>query len=268
MTQQNQTADDWMDGAATKSASFNGPPPITFAGQIKDEPSLVQKRDFDSNEPVFWPDGRPKQMLQVNIVTDLRDPQDPDDDGTRALYLEFRKKEAVQEAVKRAGAKGAPKRGGWLRLTYTGDDHAARKGRNAAPKIYEADYRAPDPWAEEQAAPQQPAQQGGWGGLPPQGQQAPQGYSSQAQGGYQQQAAPPPQYQQPAIPPQGPPQGPPPQQYQQPAPAAGAAASSPGVPSQQGDPLVQFLKERNIDANVMPREQALLIATNLGYQGN
>ncbi len=174
-----QTPDDWFDGTAVPSASFNGPAPITWAGQITAPPELIQKRDFDDGTPLFWPDGRPKQLLQVNIQTDQRDPSIPDDDGKRALYLEFRKKDAVQEAIKAAGQKGAPKQGGWLSLTYTGDDHAAKKGKNAPPKMYTAQYKAPDPWAEQPA----PPQQGGWGQIPPQQQGPPQQYQQQAMPG-------------------------------------------------------------------------------------
>jgi hypothetical protein len=256
--QQPNAADEWFDGSAVPSASFNGPPPITWAGRIVDDPVLVQKRDFDDGTPLTWPDGRPKQLLQVNIQTDVRDPNIPDDDGKRALYLEFRKKDAVQDAIKRAGQKGAPKKDGWVSLTYTSDDLAAKKGKNAPPKNFYSEYRAPDPWAgeAEQGWPQgaQPAQQApqqsAWAGMPP-----PQSQPNQAPyTGPQQAYQPPPQ------------QGPPPQQYQQ-QQMPPAQAPPQAAPPQQGDPLVEFLKARNIDANVMPREQAVMIATNLGYQG-
>lgn len=160
------SADDFMDGAGVKSASFNGTPPITWAGEIVDDPRIVQKRDFDTGEPLFWSDGRPKNMLQVDIQTNARD--DADDDGKRALYLEFRKRDAVAEAIKRAGCKGAPQRGGWLSLTYTSDDLAARKGKGNPPKNFVAEYRPPDLMAQADGAPQQ----GGWGALPPQQQAA------------------------------------------------------------------------------------------------
>ncbi|MFJ9413077.1 hypothetical protein ACIRPT_02785 [Streptomyces sp. NPDC101227] len=138
---------DWLMGGGTKSASFNGPPPITWSGAITTEPVLVQKRDFDTNEPLFWPDGRPKQMLQVNIQTEERDPQDPEDEGVRALYLEYRKANAVRDAVRAAGTRKLEV-GGVLALTYTGDDLAAKKGRGMPPKNYSASYTAPDPLAQ------------------------------------------------------------------------------------------------------------------------
>lgn len=255
-----QNPDDFMDGAAVHSASFKGMPPITHAGEIVEPPELVQQRDYDSNEPLAWPDGRPKMMLKVVIQTDQRDPQDPDDDGKRGIYLRYKMKDAVQEAIKKAGQKGAPKMGGWLSLTYYADDVAAKRGRNEPPKLYRAEYRPPDPWANDAD---------GWGGAQPQG--APQGPPPPAPGGQggwngQPQApaqpaynpppagqpnAAPPQYQQQQMPPQSPPPGPPP------------AAAPP-----QGDPLADFLSARNVDSSTMPRDMALNIGRQLGYQGN
>ena len=256
-----QTADDFMDGAAVHSASFKGMPPITHMGEIVEDPELVQQRDFDTNDPLTWPDGRPKMMLKVVIQTDQRDPQDPDDDGKRGLYLRFRMKDAVQEAIKKAGQKGAPKRGGWLSLTYYADDVAAKKGRNEPPKLYRAEYRPPDPWLNGNDP-------DGWGGAQP-AAQAPQNVTQMpGYNGPQQNYSPPPppqggqqQWQQPPMPPpatQAPPPGPP-------------AAAPQGVPAggpPQGDPLTDFLTARNVDPSNMPRDMALNIARQLGYQGN
>jgi hypothetical protein len=257
-----QNPDDFMDGAGVHSASFKGMPPITHAGEVTEPPELVQQRDFDTNEPLFWPDGRQKMMLKVIIQTDQRDPQDPDDDGKRALYLRYKMKDAVQEAIKRAGAKGAPKQGGWLSLTYYADDLAAKRGRNEPPKLYKAEYRPPDPWAGDQD---------GWGGAQPAGAQQgpPQGqpaYNPPPAGTPQ---APPPQYQQQQMPP--PQQGgwgaPPPQGA---APPAAPAPTAPpaAAPAPTGDPLAAFLSERNVDmSNIPSREVALNIGRQLGYTG-
>lgn len=222
-------------------------PPITHAGEIVEPPELVQQRGYDDNEPLAWPDGRPKMMLKVVIQTDQRDPQDPDDDGKRGLYLKYRMKDAVQDAIKKAGAKGAPKKGGWLSLTYTSDDLAAKKGRNEPPKNYTAIYRPPDPWAGDQD---------GWGGAQPQGApQAPPQQQYQAppqQGGYQ-----PQQQAMPGVPPQGP--GP----WAAPSAPQAAPAAAP-----QADPLAEFLAARNIDMSTMAnREMALNIGRQIGYQG-
>lgn len=208
-----------MDSAGIKAASYNGPPPITWAGDIVAEPKLVDKRNMDTGEVECWGNGDPKKQLLVIIQTDQAGHEGPDDDGRRGLWLEYRKKDAVVDAIKRAGQKGAPKKGAWLSLTYTGDDHSVKVSRGKQqPKMWAAEYRAPDPMAQVAGAQEAP-QQGGWGQMPPaQPQPAQQSY----------------------IPPANP----------------------------AGDPLNLFLAERNIDLSVMPREQGLMIARNLGYQGN
>lgn len=242
--------DEFMDSVGIKAASFNGPPPITWAGEIVTDPRKVEKRDMDTGEVERWANNEPKYQLQVTIQTDQVGREGPDDDGRRGFWLDYRKKDAVVEAIKRTGNKGAPKKGGWLSLTYTSDDNTVKVGRGKQqPKNWSADYRPPppeDPWAAEQNAAQAPQQpQQGWAGMPPQG--AP----PQAQ----QQAYVPPQQ---APPPGPPPSGPVGQQYIPPQQAAPPAA----------DPLVEFLTPRNIDANSMPRETAVNIARQLGYQGN
>lgn len=226
--------DDWLMGGGTKSASFDGVPPITHAGQIVDTPSLIQKRDFDTGEPLAWPDGRPKMLMQVNIATNQRDPSDPDDDGTRALYLEFRKAQAVRDAVKKVGSNKLEV-GGYLSLTYASDDLAARKGKGNPPKNFTAVYAAPDPFAATgaPAAPQQ--QPDPWAPGPPQ------------------QAAQP----MPAAP----------QQQTWPPPAATAApvAATPVAPSGVNPALAAWLAARNIDPTNMTPQQAALIGQTMGY---
>lgn len=228
--------EDWLMGGGTKSASFDGAPPITNAGQIVAEPTLIQKRDFDTGDALFWQDGRPKMLMQVNLATDQRDPADPEDDGTRAIYLEFRKAQAVRDAVRKVGSTKLEV-GGYLALTYVSDDHAARKGKGNAPKNYTAEYRQPDPFAAAGAPPAQ--QQGGWGNIPPQGQQPPQ--QPPAQGWQQQQQLPP--------------QAPPPQ----PTPATVSTGIDPA--------LYAWLQARNIDPSQMNPQQAGLIAQTMGYTG-
>lgn len=143
---------DFLMGGGTKSTSFDGVAPITWAGTVMDPPNLIQKRHFDTSEPLTWPDGRPKMLMQVNIQTDVRDPADPEDTGVRALYLEFKKLHAVRDAVKTAGAVGVEP-GGFLSLTWTHGGDRQPGGKGFTPKEYKAEYRPPnpleqaDPWA-------------------------------------------------------------------------------------------------------------------------
>ncbi|MFT2016324.1 hypothetical protein ACMA1D_10840 [Streptomyces sp. 796.1] len=190
---------------------------------------MIQKRDFDSGEPVFWNDGRPKMLMQVNIQTEARDPADPDDDGVRALYLEYKKAYAVRDAVKASGAR-AVEPGGVLALTYTGDDHAAARGRGKPPKNYSATYQPPapgqggaDPW--ESVTGQPPGPPIGAGYAPP--------------------ATPTP-----------------------PPATVPAAAPAPAPAPAAGDPLQDFLRAQGLDPAQMPdRATGLTVARAYGYQG-
>jgi hypothetical protein len=129
-------------GGGTKSASFKGNPPITYSGPIVAEPKVSQQTDYDTYEPLTWPNGDPRLQLVVQIQTDERDPSDQADDGVRALYLKANSQKAVAAAVRASGAQGLAV-GGVLSLTYTGDDTAAQKGRLAPPKLYTATYTPP-----------------------------------------------------------------------------------------------------------------------------
>jgi hypothetical protein len=47
----------------------------------------AQVRDFDSNEPKFWDDGKPQLQVVLTLDTEYTDPTNSEDDGTRKLYL-------------------------------------------------------------------------------------------------------------------------------------------------------------------------------------
>src|SRR5262245_54934592 len=136
------SAEDFFGGKSVKSASFDGPPPIAWTGPITELPPLQQKRDFDSGEPQYWSDGRPKWVMPVYIQTDQR--TDQDDDGVRALYLEYKTLHAVRDAVKKAGAERLVI-GGILTLTYV-----PPKPKAGGSKLYTAKYAPPPPGSETQ----------------------------------------------------------------------------------------------------------------------
>lgn len=231
-------ADDWLMTGGVKSASFDGTPPITWAGEVTEKPSLIQKRDFDTGAPLFWDDQRPKMLMQVNIQTEVRDAGDPHDDGVRALYLEYKKANAVRDALKAAGVRGIEP-GGHLSLTYTHDGPQKPGSRGKPPKEYTATYTVPDQFASVPGVAQDP-----WtvdkvpAAVPP---PVPPGA-----GWGQQQQIPAAQ----AVPPvtataQGPP-------------------SSPATPPAALDPqLVEFLEKRGIQTAGMDQNTAEMIARSL-----
>lgn len=151
--------DDWSwDQKASKSASFDGKPPIKWGGEITEILDARQATKLDPERtPKTWRDGRPIRTRPVHIATDARDPHDPEDDGTRSLFFEegtirFRK---LGEALRRAGVK-SPEVGGYIEVAYTAD-LPKQPGQQFPLKDYEVNYRPPaetgDPWNVGTAAP-------------------------------------------------------------------------------------------------------------------
>ena len=132
--------DSFLFGSG-KSASF---PHIgsSITGTVSAPPELQQQRDMESGKPLTWDDGNPRMQMVITLDTDERDPEDPDDDGTRRLFVKSGMKPAIARAVNAAGASRIEV--GWrLTVTYTADDNARKKKGFSAPKIYEATYVRP-----------------------------------------------------------------------------------------------------------------------------
>jgi hypothetical protein len=100
----------------------------------------------------------------VQLKTNLRDPEKPDDDGTRSLYIKGKElTNAIRAAVRASGANGIHT-GGVLTVQYVGDGQA-QAGMNA-PKLYTSSYQPPavsfngvTPPTAQQVPVQQPVQQ-------------------------------------------------------------------------------------------------------------
>jgi hypothetical protein len=132
----------------------------TVTGTVTREPEARQQKDFRTGTPETWKDGSPKMQVVVQLATDLRDPERPEDDGTRMVYIKGRHlTDAVRSAVRAARANGIHT-GGRLSVTYIGDGQA-ENGLNP-PKLYTARYEPPAASFNGVAAPatqQAPAQQ-------------------------------------------------------------------------------------------------------------
>ena len=131
-----------MGGGRTRSASFDGIAPITVEGVVTEPPGVTQELDFDTREPKFWDDGKPKLLTVIKIQTELR--VDDDDDGVRTIFAKFKLRDAIRDAVKAAGAKGVLP-GGFLSVTYVADEPKKPGHRGKAIKLYSATYVPPDP---------------------------------------------------------------------------------------------------------------------------
>lgn len=161
----------------------------TVSGTISEISDPMQARKYDDGSPDFWPSGDPVMQVKVTLDTSQRDPQITDDDGKRALWVKQSSQVlyAIQNALKAAGADDL-KVGGFLTVTYSGDDPNSKNPRNPK-KLYQARYEGPvaaggmfanDPanrFEHPQNPPQPQTQQGGYG------QQNPWDGNQQTQGG-------------------------------------------------------------------------------------
>ena len=113
----------------------------SVSGTICEPPVLRQQRDIQTGAPKSWDDGSPMMQLVITLQTDERDAKIEDDDGRRRIYVKFNMKNAVADAVRRAGGKGLEV-GGKLTVKYVKDGEQTKKGFNP-PKLYEATYTPP-----------------------------------------------------------------------------------------------------------------------------
>jgi len=112
----------------------------TFRGEIISL-DMQQQKDFTTQAPLFWDDGRPRMQLRIVGVTDERD--NDEDNGQRAIYVKGNMQAAIRDAIKTAGAQKIEV-GGTLAVRYSADGEPPKKGLNA-PKEYKAKYEPPVP---------------------------------------------------------------------------------------------------------------------------
>lgn len=106
----------------SKSFSWKDKPLGTVCeGTILEIHPPQQATDPVDGTPVFnKKTQRPKMQVRIDLQTNERDPQDPDDDGRRGLYVGGWMQGAVGDALRKAGApNNEPQVGGylWVQLT-------------------------------------------------------------------------------------------------------------------------------------------------------
>lgn len=105
----------------------------SFHGVITDL-ETAQVRNYDSGEPEFWDDGKPKLQIVVTLATDYIDPELEGDDGTRKVYLAGQKLTAAKQAMKEAGIQKLEK-GFKFTIAYVGSKPSSNKKYNDV-KLY------------------------------------------------------------------------------------------------------------------------------------
>lgn len=101
-------------------------------------PRMMQQMDFDSGEPLEWPDGNPRmQMVLTGTIPEDEwwDEYDEDNEGEARLFIKSGLRIALREGLKRAKSKVADlDEGAVVEVTYVKD--GPKEGRKQPPKIY------------------------------------------------------------------------------------------------------------------------------------
>lgn len=136
-----QSVEDFFAGGVTAAKFEDRSYGTVIGGEIVDDPRMQQQRDYESGEPMTYPDGNP--AMQMVIVVQAYQPSG-DDDGRRAFYVKGQMRQAIGEALRKQNVK-APARGGRLWLRYQEDKPTTLKnGKPGNPqKIYAAKYEPP-----------------------------------------------------------------------------------------------------------------------------
>ncbi|WEV41622.1 hypothetical protein OZX57_06430 [Bifidobacterium sp. ESL0682] len=127
--------DDLLSGSGAKAFFGRDSQPGSSVTGTLELIETQQMRDFNTQQPAFWNDGKPQQEIHMVIQTTLRD--DEDDDGRRSLYVKGWgiQLKAFREAMRNAGIKKAPKPGDTITETYKGADPQSKNPAMPA-KLY------------------------------------------------------------------------------------------------------------------------------------
>lgn len=132
---------DDLNSGGGKSFKFDRPGD-SVTGVVKSA-EIRQRTNYDTGELETWQDGKPVNQYVIELATDLRDAQEPTDDGVRTVYVKAwgDQKADLRRAVRAAGVDDLD--GSVLTMTYTGDQPPARGQRGFPTKLYSFKIEAP-----------------------------------------------------------------------------------------------------------------------------
>jgi hypothetical protein len=143
---QDESAGWFSGGIKTPSISWrNKPIGTTVTGKIARASKIVQQRDVDTGDLLWWDEQKtqPRKQLVVYLNTGVIDPEIEDHDGTWALYV---KGKSMTDALNRAVVVEAKAKalaiGGTLTVKFIGEGTPTKKAFNP-PKFYELHYEPP-----------------------------------------------------------------------------------------------------------------------------
>jgi hypothetical protein len=108
-------------------------------GRVVRDAEEIQQRDFDTGEPLTWADGNPRMQLVVTVDTGNPDPDDPDDDGERSIYVKGQMLSATRAACKKA-KKFVIAEGDVFAVTFVAEEPLPKGKRGLPKKVYEVEF--------------------------------------------------------------------------------------------------------------------------------
>lgn len=105
----------------------------SFTGTITNL-ETAQVRNYETGDPEFWEDGKPKLQIVVTLATDYIDPTLESDDGSRKVYLFGQKLAAARQAMKDSGFTKL-ELGTKFTITFSGEKPSSNKKYNNI-KVY------------------------------------------------------------------------------------------------------------------------------------
>lgn len=107
-------------------------------GVIAEQPTVVQQKDVETGELLYWKDGNPRYQVILVLATEEIDPEIEEDDGQRRIYVKGQLTAAFRTAMRKAGAT-VFQVGDKVTVSYVGDGKRTNPRFNP-PKVYHVDY--------------------------------------------------------------------------------------------------------------------------------
>lgn len=134
-------ANDLLVGSSVPSLSFkDAVVGDSFTGIITDLRTVQVRNYEDPTKLEFWDDGKPKLQIEVTLATGYADGSDPEDDGSRRVFLFGQKLRAAQDEMRKKGIKKL-ERGSKMTITLSGTKPSANKRYNDV-KMYSIELEA------------------------------------------------------------------------------------------------------------------------------
>lgn len=126
-------------GAGGKSATFKAHGDQVWGTVVSAENR--QQTSFESNELLFWDDGKPRMQIVITLQTEEQ--EDENDDGLRRVYIKVPSQllRAMRQAITKAGANGLQEGGKFL-VRYMSDAEPKKRGMSGE-KQYFCKYEPP-----------------------------------------------------------------------------------------------------------------------------